>query len=320
MSVGVSVVICAYTQLRWSQLEAAVESVLMQEPRPVELVVVVDHCPELEHRVKERFGGAVKVMSNSFRQGLSGARNTGSAACTGDVVAFLDDDAYAERGWLAAHARPYEDQDVVGVGGLVVPAWDGREPPWFPPEFRWVVGCSYVGLPEGTAQIRNPIGANMSFRRHAVEAAGGFSEGLGRVGSVPLGCEETELSIRITARSPGSRIMHEPHAVVHHHVAPSRTRFRYFSRRCWAEGLSKAHVARLVGVERSLGSERSYVTTTLAAGVRGNLGRAVSTRDIWQLARAGAMVIGLLVTTAGFGAGRAGSVTTFHHNRGKNQQ
>lgn len=67
---------------------------------------------------------------------------------------------------------------------------DARQP-WLPREFMWTVGCSYRGLPTFPTAIRTPIGDNMSFRRSAFTQAGPFTEGIGRLGTTPLGCEET---------------------------------------------------------------------------------------------------------------------------------
>ena len=304
MTVAVSVVICAYTEKRWVQLQAAVRSALSQRPAPLEVVVVIDHCAVLEDRVEALFGSTVRVVPNRFAAGLSGARNTGVAMSSGDVVAFLDDDARAEPGWLSAHARHYDAPDVVGVGGRVLPVWAGGAPRWFPEEFGWVVGCSYTGLPRHSAPVRNPIGANMSFRSRAIEAAGGFSPALGRLGATPLGCEETELSIRVAKVVPGARIMYEPAAVVRHHVDESRGRVSYFTRRCWAEGVSKARVSRLSGPQQALRSERAYVTRTLPTGIGREFATTVSGRDPWPLARAATMLGGLTVTAAGYASGR----------------
>ena len=300
----VSVVICAYTEARWDQLLAAISSALSQSPGPHEVIVVVDHNDLLLQRLRSTVDPDVVLLENGAARGLSGARNTGVAASTGDVVAFLDDDAFAAPEWLAGHARHYTDPSVVGIGGSVVPAWGTAEPAWFPPEFAWVVGCSYVGLPDEVSTVRNPIGANMSFRREPVLSAGGFREGIGRVGSVPLGCEETELSIRLGSVVPSGRILHDPGAGVRHHVSVDRERFSYFVRRCWAEGHSKALVSRLSASGPALSSERTYVTRTLPRGVARNVAHAVRHRSVWPLARAGAIVAGLGITTAGYVSGR----------------
>ncbi|MFD9128308.1 glycosyltransferase family 2 protein, partial [Kitasatospora sp. NPDC059571] len=257
-----TVVICAYTPDRWDDLCAAVESVRAQR-RPVEeLLVVVDHCPELAALARTGLPGA-RITENRERRGLSGARNTGVADAHGDVVAFLDDDAAADPDWAGRLLAGYRDPRVLGVGGLVRPWWESGRPGWFPPEFDWVVGCSYRGLPERPAPVRNFIGANMSFRRGLLLAAGGFRTDLGRVGRRPLGCEETELCLRLAARHPDGVLLYEPAAAVRHHVPPARTARRYFRARCFAEGLSKAAVTAHAGAGRALASERRYLGSTV---------------------------------------------------------
>ena len=69
-----------------------------------ELILVVDHNPDLHLKLKDAYRDAI-VVENVHERGLSGGRNTGVAIATGDVVAFLDDDAVAEPGWLAAFAE-----------------------------------------------------------------------------------------------------------------------------------------------------------------------------------------------------------------------
>ena len=197
----VSVVICSYNSDRWHDLAAAVRSCADQTRPPDQVVVVIDHNEPLLHRAVLEFEGAV-VLANRFSRGLSGARNTGIACSTGDVVAFLDDDAYADPQWLANLVGPMADPSVAGVGGWVLPHWETARPEWFPEAFYWVLGCSYVGLPTTDGHLRNPIGANMAIRRRVFRSVGGFASGLGRIGKVPLGCEETELCIRYTGRFP----------------------------------------------------------------------------------------------------------------------
>ncbi|TDO34234.1 glycosyl transferase family 2 [Kribbella sp. VKM Ac-2527] len=299
-AVSVSVVICAYTMTRWAQLVDAVGSVRQQTRPADEIVVVIDHCDDLLDRAKNELGADVRVLANDAAKGLSGARNTGVEAASGDVVAFLDDDAAAEPAWLERLTAHYADRDVIGVGGLVVPAWATGQPWWFPAEFGWVVGCSYTGLPVTTAPVRNPIGANMSFRREPVRTVGGFSTSVGRVGADALGCEETELSIRLARRFPTTRILHEPTAVARHHVPAERASWRYFVRRCWAEGISKAEVSRLADAHQALASERTYALHTIPAGVARDLAAALRDLSPRWLARAAVSLVGLLVTATGY--------------------
>ena len=301
MTPSVGVVICCYTERRWDDVLAAVESVRRQTRPPGRIVLVVDHNPALLARLEDSAVDAV-VVANARRPGLAGARNTGSAHCPTDVVAFLDDDAVADPDWLAALVAEYADPTVMAVGGRIDPRWDRARPRWFPDEFGWVVGCSYRGQPPGRAAVRNVIGAGMSVRASALVRSGGFAEALGRGASgLPMGCEETELCIRLVA--DGGTVLQQPSAVVHHRVTDERATVGYFRARCWAEGLSKAGVRQLVGSSAALSSERAYATEVLPAGVLRGLREAVSGRDAAGAARAAAIVGGLATTAAGYGVG-----------------
>lgn len=301
---SVSVVICGYTARRWDALVEAVGSVRNQQYPVREILVVADHNPDLAERARHGLTGAV-VLENEHARGLSGARNTGLAAAGGDVVAFLDDDAVAEPDWLTRLLDPYRDPAVVAVGGVVRPRWmsaAGR-PALLPAadgtgELDWVVGCSYTGQPVRRAPVRNVMGCNMSLRRAAATSAGGFVEGIGRTAAAPLGCEETELCIRMRQQSPGCRIVFEPSAVVHHRVEASRTTWAYLRRRSWAEGLSKAAIGRLVGSGDALASEWSYTTRVLPAAITREFGHGLRGRPGgWQ--GAAAIAVALLSATAG---------------------
>ena len=205
---AVSVVVCAFTEDRWEDLCRVLGSLRAQTEPPGEIIVVIDHCPGLLRRARVAFPD-VTVVPNHFQKGLAGGRNTGVAHAWGDVVAFIDDDAYADPEWLSRLADHYMDPSVAGVGGLVEPAWEHGRPGWFPPELDWVVGCSYLGMRPGLGPVRNFIGANMSFRREILAEIGGFSIELGRVDSNPFGCEETELCLRVSQRYPGAILLYD---------------------------------------------------------------------------------------------------------------
>ncbi|MGW9400521.1 glycosyltransferase [Streptomyces sp. NPDC055642] len=303
---GVSVVICAYTEDRWEDVLAAVASVRAQSRPALETLLVVDHHQALLDRLDKEYEdhketGEVRVLANAGPRGLSAGRNTGIAASRGGIVAFLDDDAVAERDWLRHLAEGYADPRVMAVGGRTEPVWaSGRRPGWFPEEFDWVVGCTYRGLPRGRVRVRNVLGGNASFRHEAFDAAGGFATGIGRDGNKrPLGGEETELCIRLGRARPDAVLLIDDRAVIHHRVPEAREHFRYFRTRAYAEGLSKALVARSVGARKGLESERRYTTRVLPAGVVRGLRDAVLARP-GGAGRAGAIVAGVLAAAGGY--------------------
>ncbi|MBX0326316.1 glycosyltransferase [Oscillochloris sp. ZM17-4] len=302
----ISVIICAYTEARWDDLLAAVESVRRQTLPPDEIIVVIDHNPALLARARSMIGGA-QVIANSEARGLSGARNTGLSVARGAIIAFMDEDAVAAEDWLATLDTHYAEPEVVGAGGAIKAAWAHGRPSWFPEEFDWVVGCTYTGMPVAPAPVRNLIGCNMSFRREVFARAGSFKDGIGRIGTLPVGCEETELCIRLAQIWPQSVLRYDPQARVRHTVPAARARWGYFRSRCYNEGRSKALVAKLVGSRDGLATERSYTLRTLPLGVARGIGDALR-GDGAGLLRAGAIIAGLIVTTAGYGVGQVESL------------
>src|ERR1700744_5522832 len=97
---AVSVVIAAVADERWPQLCDAIESVRAQTAPAVEIIVVIDHNPDLLGRARREFTDC-RVIANAGARGASGARNAGAACCQGEIIAFLDDDARSSETWLA---------------------------------------------------------------------------------------------------------------------------------------------------------------------------------------------------------------------------
>ncbi len=300
-----SVIVCAYTSQRWEVLCEGIASIASQTKPALETILVIDHNPELLERARQRFPD-VQVISNDGRRGSSESRNAALELASGEILAFLDDDAIAVETWLEEMVRPYGDPSVIGTGGMPVPRWDGAAPRWLPLEFYWTIGCGYRGLPTDVAAIRNPIGAAMSFRRTVFDRIGGFSNGLGPNMATPSphgGGEDTELGIRALRAFPGGTVLHVPAARVEHRVPVERTRLSYFCRRCWLEGRAKALLSGTVGTTEGLSSERTYTLQTLPTGVWRGLSDTIR-GDLTGLQRAGGIFVGLAFTMAGYLRGR----------------
>lgn len=294
---SVSVVICAYTMARWSALGAAVRSVGEQTVPVGEIIVVVDHNDELLVHARTHLDG-VRVVENTQNRGLGGARNSGVAAATGDIVAFLDDDAVATPEWIEELLWPFDrDSAVLGVGGAIEARCPTGRSAWFPREFDWVIGCTYEGMPKTVAPVRNMHGCNMAFRRGVFESIGAFALG--------YGCDETEFCIRVARSWPGGQFLHNPRARVQHYVPPERMNWRYFLRRCYFEGGSKAVVAWLQGATEGLSSERAYVLHALPRGIVRGIVDGLIRGEIHGLLRALAIFLGLTATMAGYVMGKA---------------
>jgi glucosyl-dolichyl phosphate glucuronosyltransferase len=304
-----SVVVSTYDEKRWDDLVACLNSLAEQSRPPLETIVVVDHNSPLLERTKREFP-STKVVPNDRPRGLAGARNSGIAAARGEIVAFIDDDARAERDWLDELEACIADTATVGVGGALLPLWSAPAPEWFPKEFYWVFGCSYTGLPDRLAPVRNPIGANMAVRASVLAEVGGFREGesedapreirsrgvVRAGGNVP---DDTDLAIRVKQRRPDAVWLYQPQARVLHTVTPERASLGYFLRRCYEEGAGKANLSHYVGSSDGLSSERRHLAVVLPRGVVRGL-RDLVAGDGKGALRAGAIVIGVLSSAAGF--------------------
>jgi glucosyl-dolichyl phosphate glucuronosyltransferase len=301
----VSVVICAYSEERWETLEGAVKSVHDQVHHADQLLIVIDHNTPLLQRAAVAFPEAEVVSNLAERRGIAGARNSGVHYNRCGVIAYLDDDAAADPYWLQELLAPYENSAVIGTGSQIDAAWTGQKPKWFPEEFGWVVGCSYRGQPTVLAPVRNFIANGMSLKSEAFDEAGLFLTDIGRVGVVPLGCEETELCIRVGKQFPDSVLLHVPTARILHDVPSARLTVRYFLLRCVAEGLSKDAVSKYTGTGPALSTERDYSLNVLPRGI-GRCLRSAARGDLGKMTEAVMIVVGFAATVAGYLGGRSG--------------
>ena len=169
--------------------------------------------------------------------GLSRARNAGLAVATGDLVAFVDDDAAVAPDWARRIAEPFTEATVGCVGGTCRPVFVSSRPAWLSERLLQYAGITrFRERRDAVARRDYPFGANICFRRSALGE--GFPEHLGRTGSALLSGEEVVAIDRVRER--GFRVVLEPRAVVDHLVGPERCEGSYFWRRLWWQGVTRA--------------------------------------------------------------------------------
>ena len=148
--------------------------------------------------------------------------------------------------------------------------------------------------------MRNPLGCNMAFRTELFQRVGMFNPAIGRLGSLPLGCEETEFCVRAIREIPDGRIVLVGGAEIDHHVPAARGRPSYLLQRCYFEGISKALVRRL-GDARSLGTERTYLRRALPARLRASARHAARGDGVSDaLGQFGAVIGGVAAAAVGY--------------------
>ena len=124
---------------------------------------MIDFNDELEQLAGPSSAGCVVLANDGVARPLRRAPD-GRRRGRGAILAFLDDDACADPDWLERSSASTTIRWSWAWAARSTPAWEGQRPAWFPPEFDWVIGCTYAGMPHETARVRNPIGANMSMR------------------------------------------------------------------------------------------------------------------------------------------------------------
>jgi cellulose synthase/poly-beta-1,6-N-acetylglucosamine synthase-like glycosyltransferase len=214
-----------------------VRSLKKQTLSPLEIILVVDPDEHLVGHYKA-ISEDIKIVV-SAECGLSNARNVGVASSRGDIIAFIDDDAIADEEWLQNMVRDFDDPAVIGVGGSIIPVWDGVRPKWFPSELDWIIGCIDEGPSSAKVTVKNPWGCNMAFRRSAFERVGLFDLRTGRRRGMLRGSEEAEFGRRLLSAMPGSKIIHDPAVIVHHRVPKRRATLSRVLRRSFQENSSE---------------------------------------------------------------------------------
>jgi len=210
---SVSVIVVTYR--RAGQLATCLEH-LGRQTRPPEEILVVDASPDNEtsEMLATRFPEVVSLRNPAGLGTMATSRAIGLDHARGEIIAYVDDDAYADPDWLAELVLPYEDPGVGGVGGrATVP---GVTPAAVGPEEIGRLGTDGrlsgnfdvdVGAP---VEVDHLLGANMSHRRDALLALGGIRDGF------PGTClrEETDIALRL--RRAGWRLVYQPRAHVLH--------------------------------------------------------------------------------------------------------
>ncbi|MBA7502778.1 hypothetical protein ES706_01372 [subsurface metagenome] len=264
-SLKVSVIICCYTMERLNDIKEAVESVLNQTLKPHEVILAIDHNKELFRKLVETYRDSIeirrkfpnlngsqpisiKIVLNTGAPGISVTRNLGIRTATGHFIAFMDDDAIADKNWLEILIRNLsQNPSAAVIGGKCILIWPKEKRPlWFAEELDWIVGGTYKGMPvSSNGQIRNVSGCNMLATKELFEKAGLFSTRIGAVAGFLRGAEEAEMCLRLKKAFPEKPILYEPEAIVHHKVHLHRLTLGYIIRRSFDEGFSKAKVQKL---------------------------------------------------------------------------
>ncbi len=196
----ISVVVCSYNGAR--TIRACFDGLSRLEYSNFEVIVVDDGSSDQTAAITREYGFFLIRTEN---RGLSSARNTGLEAATGEIVAYIDDDASPDPHWLTYLAATFLQTTHVGVGGPnIAPPGDG------------VIADCVANAPGGPIHVllsdteaEHIPGCNMAFRKTALQAIGGFDPQFRTAG------DDVDVCWRLRER--GWTLGFSPGAMVWHH-------------------------------------------------------------------------------------------------------
>jgi len=270
-----SIVVC--TLDRVERVVTCVEA-LTEQTHPADdfEIIVVDNGSRdgTSARLASQFAGVSNLrLLAEPRKGLSLARNTGWRAARGELVTFMDDDAIAEPGFVAAvvHAFATVTPRPGVLGGRIDPLWEASPPTWLTPRLSVYLSLVDWGpVPRPFPPGCGAVGCNMTVPRDLLVELGGFDERRGRRGKNLQSREDTALHRAISEAGHGA--WYEPAAAVKHCIPASRLTRAWMRRRLFWEGVSLGHERALHEASSPGGRALALVRATAGLVVKEPLG------------------------------------------------
>lgn len=248
-----SVIICTHN--RGELLERCLQAVIREVKRACVLgeIVVIDNAStdstreRVERLLREAEDGPAIRYAFVPAPNLCLARNRGIALAEGEILIFLDDDAFPVGGWLTSCLDAFEKfPTACALGGEVRPLLQTSSPPWFRPPLSGLYTITDLGGADIRVfpRRRHPVGANMAFRRHVFDRWR-FSTQLGRSGAGLMSGDEAELFAAV-GRS-GGKVLYVPAMAVDHLIHSDRLTEKWVRRRFFFDGVSRARMQLALG-------------------------------------------------------------------------
>lgn len=200
-------------------LRHALKRVLAQCYPYKELIVVDSSSNNESEQVRAEYPEVRYVRLHRQDNNRPQARNQGLAIASGEIIAFIDDDAMVQPGWLDALVATYQDGTVGAAGGRIIKAPEPfcnqvtGSPGLLIKASGDVIATGLEAVSTRQVEVEHLRGCNMSFRRKALEQVGGFDSKYTLTNML----EDTDLCIRV--KKAGWRIMFNPAMAVVHYSA-----------------------------------------------------------------------------------------------------
>jgi glycosyltransferase involved in cell wall biosynthesis len=245
----ISIVVAVYTIERANDIYKLIDSIGGQTYNNLETIFVVGRDRQLIGIIENYIlKNSIKINSKQiFNNGdykLNVQRNIGIDSASGEIIAFVDDDAELTDKWAEAVVDSFNDSSVIGATGPAIPLWEDKNMEWLPREFWWLTACTGWFDTSQKHLVRNAWGMNMAFRREAFEKAGKFNTLIGMREKKGLVIGEVELSLRIRDVTRKNIVFH-PEMVIYHNVKKYRTSFKFIKQRAYSVGKGRVYIQRI---------------------------------------------------------------------------
>jgi len=258
-----TIIICTYNREKY--IRPLLESIAANDldKSQYEIVLVDNNCTDNTRAVCNQF---VKDHNNiTFRyvieseQGLSAARNCGIREAKGDLIVYIDDDAFIDSHYLNDYVNWFASHpETMAAGGPIHPFYeDGEEPAWMTPYTRalltaWMdYGTEVREYPKG----RYPGGGNAAYRKCVFDRVGLFNTTLGRKGGNLMGSEEKDIFNKM--HKLGMQVLYLPWPVLHHSIPKAKLEEAYFNRLTTQMGISERQ--RTLAISKMEYSKRLFI-------------------------------------------------------------
>jgi GT2 family glycosyltransferase len=292
----ISVVVCAFSLERFDKTIDCINSVLNNTYKNFEIILVIDGNQQLKQKMdlEFRYCKNFLIIDNKKNEGPAISRNKGVEYTKGDIVAFIDDDAFADPYWLENIVKDFlQYPEILCIGGKLLPVYENGSKR-LPEEILWLVGGTYKGHPESKQVVRNVFTGNMAVRRDIFMDIKFKTMIDNKKNSLSHQLEDTLFCVMLNKIKPDT-VLYDPEIIVYHHVPNDRLKIRYIAKRSYDEGKLKA---KLENINRNddndkkvLSSEQNYLNSVLISIIK-NLSRFNIRSSILILLTVSSVLIG----------------------------
>jgi glycosyltransferase involved in cell wall biosynthesis len=247
----ISIVILSYSDRRLPSLRDLLSSVEEQTYKFLELVFIVERSVGILKFVSEwKSKYPKRIYFIEQKTSVADCRNIAVSIATGDIIAFVDDDAKLTEGWANEMAATFQNHpSIIGVTGAIIPDWEiESDSDSFPKSLYWMIGCTAWRDSSTRYYLESAQTLNTAYRREVFckhkfrirmykneEAASLFSG---------LQGDDVDFALRVTSGT-SRKLLYDPHLVVKHKVPHARVELEFVKRYAFWQGYTEARYSSL---------------------------------------------------------------------------